>query len=163
MKKNYLIIFSLTLLMAQSCSMAPESDTHYTTFILNINNQTQDTLTFVPDFSNSLLLPPGDTTPTRLTVSTELSLSKDSKTAVFQDLMTNFSGRSFDTCYVHNLLDVSNTVKFRIRWNEPFVDVPADSIHSFFNVQSWEMLYNIKGWNILMLTITDADKASSIL
>jgi hypothetical protein len=65
--------------------------------------------------------------------------------------------------YANKMKDIEDTVyiykgdTIKAIWVEPFVEKPADEEHSFFNLNSWEMLYNVNGWNRLLFTIREAD------
>jgi hypothetical protein len=157
--KRTLFAILLLLVLLPSCTKTTES--HYTLFMMCIDNQTQDSLMFTSKFSTSYLLKPGDTTMTNLAVSTDLDLLDVSRNAIWSDLKSNFMSRSFDTCYVNNLLDVSDLSNRTKMWTKPFVD--TDTIHNFFNANDWKMLYNVKGRNILLFTITNADSVSTTL
>lgn len=139
-----------------SCLMTPESNTNYTLFVMSLTNQTNDTVVFASRFTPQYTVLPGDTVFTDLAISTETEPGKDSEDKVFNDLKKNFMTRSFDTCLVATVVNKVTVVNSKI-WGKPIIDAPVETNHTFFNVNAWKMLYDVKGHDILLFTINESD------
>lgn len=139
-----------------SCLMTPESNTNYTLFVMSLTNQTKDSVVFASRFTPQYTISPGDTVMTSMAISTETEPGKDSEDKVLEDLKKNFMTRSFDTCTVYSIVNRVTVVNMKT-WAKPIIDAPVETNHTFFNVNAWKMLYDVKGHDILLFTINESD------